>query len=222
MPLARQEQAGQLFNHGRTQFFGATNRHGTLVVVGDVVADTDGDQLHGRPRLYPLHHIAQMLLEEAAGIGRKRRFVQRHAIGDDHQNTALLAARQQTLVRPQQCFAIDVLFQQVFLQHQRQVAARTAPRRIGVFVDDVTHVAETAGVATCASLQPILAGLAAFPGAGGEAQNLYLHPATLKRARQHIRAERGEQDRASAHGTAVVQQYGHHRVLEIRLLFFLE
>ena len=100
MSLAWQEQAGQLLDHGGAQFLRAANGHGTLVVVGNVVTNADGEQLYRRAFFYPVHHIAQMLLEETARIGRQGGFIERYAIGNDQQNAAFFAAREQALVCP--------------------------------------------------------------------------------------------------------------------------
>src|SRR6185437_1471210 len=60
------------------------------------------------------------------------------------------------------------------------------PRRVRRLVDDVAEIVEATGIRRLAGSKPRLARLPAFPGAGGEAQNLDLDAATLQRARENI------------------------------------
>ncbi len=64
--------------------------------------------------------------------------------------------------------------------------------------------------------------MAAFPGAGGKAQDLDLDVATLQRAGQNIGADRGDGNRPPAHRAGVIQQQGHTGVAEFGVLFDLE
>ena len=100
--------------------------------------------------------------------------------------------------------------------------ARAPPRRVGRFVNDVTDVVEPAGIGLFALGQPEFARLAAFPGAGGEAENFDLHPAALQRAGENVGAGRGDGDRPSAHRAGIVEQQRHHRIAEIGVLLALE
>ncbi len=104
-------------------------------------------------------------------------------------------------MRPDQRFAVDVFFQESLAQHQAEVLARAAPRRIGRFVDDMAQIVEPAGAAGFAGGEPFLARLAAFPRARGEAEDFNLHAAALQRARQDIGAHGGHRNRPAAHRT---------------------
>src|SRR5437660_11481224 len=123
-----------------------------------------------------------MALEVVAWIDRQGRIVDRRAVGDYHHDLALFGTRQQPIVRPQQRLAVDVLLEDALAQHQSEVLARPTPRSIGRLVDDVAQVVEPARVGGLAGSKPLLAALAALPGAGGEAQDLDLDAATLQRA----------------------------------------
>jgi len=54
------------------------------------MADADGDELDRRTGLDLLDHVAQVALKIVAGIDRQRRIVDRRAVGDHHQDLALL------------------------------------------------------------------------------------------------------------------------------------
>ncbi len=135
---------------------------------------------------------------------------------------ALLGARHQPLVGPDQGLAVDVLLEQALAHHQAEVLARAPPGLVGRLVDDVPKVVQPPRLAGLALFDPVVAGHAALPGAGGEAQDLDLHRAALERAGQDVGADRGHHDRTSAHGAGIVQQQGHDRVAEIHVLLFLE
>ena len=138
------EQRGELLHHRAAELVGVDDGDGAAVVARDVVADADGDQLDRRARLDPVDDVAQVALEIVAGIDRQRRIVDRRAVGDHHQDLALLGARQQAVVRPQQRLAVDVLLEDALAQHQAEVLARPPPRRVGRLVDDVAQVVEAA------------------------------------------------------------------------------
>src|SRR3546814_20586915 len=74
-----------------------------------------------------------------------RSVVDRRAVGDHHQDAALLGARDQAAVRPQQRLAVDVLLQDALAQHQAEVLAGAPPGRVGGLVDDVAQVVEEIG-----------------------------------------------------------------------------
>ncbi len=141
------EQLGQLLDHDAAEFLGVDDRHRAAVIARHVVADADGDQLDRRALLDLLDDPAQMPLEIIAGIDRERRIVDRRAVGDHHQDLALLGARQQALVGPVQRLAVDVLLEQALAHHQAEIAPRAPPRRVGGLVDDVAQVVEAAGIA---------------------------------------------------------------------------
>ena len=69
--------------------------------------------------------------------------------------------------------------------------------------------------------QPGLAALPALPRAGGEAEDLGLHPAAFQRAREDVRADGGNRDRPPAHRARIVDQQGDDRVLELGIAFDL-
>ena len=130
--------------------------------------------------------------------------------------------REQALVRPIERLAVDILLEQAFAHHQAEILARPAPGRVGGLVDDVAQIVEAAGRWRLAGLQPRLARLAAFPGAGGEAQNLDLDAAALQRAGENIGAGRRNRDRTPAHRAGIVEQQRHDRIAEIHVLLALE
>ena len=86
----------------------------------------------------------------------------------------------------------------------------------------MAQVVQPAGRRRLASLQPVLAGQAALPGAGGEAEDLGLDRAALERAGENVGANGGHHDRPAAHGAGIVDQDGDHRVAELGVLFLLE
>ncbi|GCC48532.1 hypothetical protein chiPu_0032775, partial [Chiloscyllium punctatum] len=163
-----------------------------------------------------------MPLEIVAGIDRQRGVVDRRAVGDHHQDAALLGTRQQALVRPVERLAVDVLLQKAFAHHQAEILPGTTPRRVGRLVDDVPEIVEAAGVSRLPGGEPGLARLPALPGAGGEAEDLDLDAATLQRARQDVGTGGGNRDRTAAHRAGVIQQQRHHGVAEGRLLLMHE
>ena len=123
---------------------------------------------------------------------------------------------------PQQGFAVDVFLQKALAHHQAEVAPCPAPGRIRGLVDDVAQVVEPAGCRRLARTDPALPRLAAFPGLGGEAEDLDLHAATLQRARQNVGTSGGNGNRTPAHGSRVVQKQRHDRVAEIGVPLLLE
>ena len=163
-------------------------------------------------------HLAQVLLEIVAGIDRQRRIVDRRAVGDHHQDAALLGPAEQAVMRPQQRLAVDVLLEDALAQHQAEVLAGAPPRRVGRLVDDVAQIVEPAGIGRLAGGDPALARLAALPRPRGEAEDLDLDAAALQRARQDVGAHRGDGDRPAAHRAGIVDQQGHHRVAELGVL----
>ena len=125
-------------------------------------------------------------------------------------------------MRPVERLAVDVLLEQALAHHQAEILARAPPRRIGGLVDDVAQVVEPAGIGRLAGREPGLARLPALPGARGEAEDLDLDAAALQRARQDVGAGRRHRDRPAAHRAGIVEQQGHHRVAEGRVLLVLE
>ena len=148
--------------------------------------------------------------------------VDRRAVGDHHQNAALLGAPDEPLVRPVERLAVDVLLEQALAHHQAEVLARAPPRRVRRLVDDVAQIIEPAGVRGLAGGKPGFARLAPLPRPRGEAEDLDLDPAALQRAREDVGAGRRHGDRPPAHGAGIVEQQSHHRVAEIGVLLALE
>src|SRR5258705_11445721 len=102
------EQLGEFFGDGAAEFFGIDDGNRAAIVARNVVADSDRDQLHRRARLDFLDDMAQMPLEVVAGIDRQRGVVDRRAVGNHHQDAALLGTSEQALVRPVERLAVDV------------------------------------------------------------------------------------------------------------------
>ena len=91
----------------------------TMALTGDVTGERD-----------VLDDPAQVPFQVIAGIDRQRRIVDRRAIRDHHQDAPLLGPPQDALVRPGQRLAVDVLLEQAFPHHQREIALGAAPRRV--------------------------------------------------------------------------------------------
>ena len=125
-------------------------------------------------------------------------------------------------MRPFERLAVDIFLEQALLHHQAEIVPRTAPWRIGALVDDVAKIVQSARILRLVGFHPFFAGLPALPGASGEAENLHLHVAALQGACQHIRADRGDGDRATAHRAGIIDQKGYDRVAELGLLLDLE
>jgi hypothetical protein len=105
-----------------------------LLGIGDsdgaavVVADADRGQFHLAQALAVVDHLAQVLFEIIAGVDRECRIVDRRAVGDHHQDAALLGAGAQAFVRPDQRLAVDVLLEDALAQHQPEATPRAPPR----------------------------------------------------------------------------------------------
>ncbi len=183
--------------------------------------DPDCHQLHRGHLLDPLDHAAQVCFQIACRIHRQRRIVHRRAVADHHQDAAFFGAIQQAAVRPDQRLTVDVFFQQPLAHHQPKIAARAAPRFVGLFVDDVAQVVQSPRILWLAIRQPRLTALPALPRAGGKAEDFGFHPAAFQRARQNIGADRGNADRAAAHRPRIVDQQGDDGVLELDIAFNL-
>src|SRR5438874_10589414 len=140
------EQLGQFFGDGAAEFFGIHDGNRAAIVTGDVVTDADRDQLDRRAGLDFLDDITQVSFEVIAGIDRQRGVIDRRAVGDHHQDLALLGAAQQPLVRPIQRLAVDVFLQQALAHHQPEIFSRPTPRRVSGFVDDVPQIIQASGI----------------------------------------------------------------------------
>src|SRR5665213_4273324 len=127
------EQLGELFGDGAAEFFGIDDGDRTTIIACDIMADADRDQFDRRAGFDFLDNMAQMALQIIAGIDRQRGVVDRRAVGNHHQDLALLGAPEQPLVRPVQRFAVDVLLEQTLAHHQPEILSRAPPRRVGGF-----------------------------------------------------------------------------------------
>src|SRR6185503_13343155 len=97
--------------------------------------------------------------------------VDRSAVGDHHQDPPLLRTGHQTLVRPQESLAVDILLEETFAHHEAEIAAGVAVRLVSALVDDVPEVVEPARVRRTPRSKPCFAALPAFPGAGREPED---------------------------------------------------
>src|ERR1700682_1522447 len=88
------EQLGELFGDGAAEFLGIDDGDGAAVITRDVVTAADRDQFDRRAGLDFLDDMAQMALQVIAGIDRQRRIIDRRAVGNHHQDLALLGAAQ--------------------------------------------------------------------------------------------------------------------------------
>src|SRR5262245_4330799 len=193
------EQLGELFGDGAAEFLGIDDGHRAAIVARDVVADADRDQFDRRAGLDLFDDVTQMAFEIIARVDRQRGIVDRRAVRDHHQHTPLLGTSQQALVRPVQRLAVDVLLEQALAHHQAKILPRTAPGGIGGFVDDMAEIIEPARVRRLAGGKPGLSRLPALPGPRGEAEDFYLDPAALQRARENVGAGRSDRNGAAAH-----------------------
>ena len=125
-------------------------------------------------------------------------------------------------MRPQQGFAIDILFQKTFAQHQAKVLARAPPWRIRRLVDDMPKVIETPRVRRLAVGNPSLARLSTLPGACRKPENFHLHRAPFQGPRENVGTHCCDTDRPATHGTGIVDQQRHDRIAELHVLLFLE
>ena len=216
------EQRHQLIRHGAGEFAGVGYGDGPCVVACDVVADADGDQFDGRIGLDLVDDLPQMGFQIGTTVHGQCAVIDRRAVRDHHQDTPLLRAAEQAAMRPGQRLAVDVLLQQPLAHHQREVAACTAPGRVGGFVDDVAKIVQTAWRWRFAIGQPLLARLPAFPGSCRETQNLNLHAAALQGAGEDLGTAGRDHDRTPTHRSGIVDDQCHHRVFELRIAFVLE
>jgi len=66
------KQLDELFGHRASKLGSVRNRHGALVVACHVVTDAYGNEFDRRMRFDLVDDLAEMLLEIASGVDRKR------------------------------------------------------------------------------------------------------------------------------------------------------
>ena len=101
------------------------------------MADADCGKFHLIRILYLGDNLAKVLFKDRTSIGGQGGVIDRRAVTDYDQNLALLEPGTQTPIRPRQCLAVDVLFEQSFAQHQAETQPRAPPGRIRRLVNDV-------------------------------------------------------------------------------------
>src|SRR5688572_21134475 len=94
------EELGKLFGDGAAEFLGIDDGNRTAIIPRHVVTDADRDQFDRRTGLDLLDDVAQMPLEVIARVDRQGGIVDRRAVGNHHQDLALLRTSEQALVRP--------------------------------------------------------------------------------------------------------------------------
>ena len=125
-------------------------------------------------------------------------------------------------MRPFQRLPVDVLLEQTFLHHQPQIGPRATPRCISGFIDDMAQIIKTARPSRTTVIEPMLTRLAAFPRAGGKAEDFHLYITPLQRARENIRTDSSNGNRTPAHGSRVIQQQRHNGIAELGILLDLK
>src|SRR5262249_21909523 len=139
-----------------------------------------------------------------------------------HQDLALFAPAQQSLMRPIERFAVDILLEQSLAHHEPEILACATPGRIARLVDNMPQIVEPPRIRRLARSEPRLARLPALPCARGKAENLHFHPTALERAREDVRARGCDRDWASAHRARIVEQERDNGIAEASLLLVLE
>ena len=170
------------------------------------MADTDRDELDRTAVFYLGNDLSEMALKIVSDIHAQRGIVDWRPVRNHHQYLALFRAAEQSVMCPEQRFAVDIFLQKPLTHHQAEILPRPAPWSIRRLVNDVAQVIQAPRASRLVRLDPVLPGQAAFPGLGCKAQNLHLDAATLQRAGQYVGAECRNHDRAAAHGTGIVQQ----------------
>src|SRR3546814_18950378 len=57
------KKAGQLLHHGPAKLFGVHDRHRAPIIARDIMADANGDELHGRAVFDPFDNLPHMTLQ---------------------------------------------------------------------------------------------------------------------------------------------------------------
>src|SRR6185312_2122399 len=159
------EQSQQLADDGLAKILDAAHFGRVRIETLHIVIDADGRQLHAAVASNLADHGAQVSLQVLRIIRLSRGVLHRLAIADDQQDAARLAAAPQTLPGPQQRLAVDVVPQQLLLEHRTETGAGAAPGLIGTLVDDVAQFAQASGPRWAAVAAPALVSAPAAPGA---------------------------------------------------------
>src|SRR6185312_16847406 len=99
-----------------------------------------------------------------------------------------------------QRLTVDVLLEQIVVEHQSELPSCTAPRLIGTLVNDVLEVRDPARVRWTAIRCPLAPRLAAVPTLRCESENFRLHAASHEHPGYNLRARGGHADRCASHG----------------------
>jgi len=198
-------------------WLGIDDRDRAAVIARHVVADADRLQLDLAQLLDVGDHLAQILFEIVAAVGREGRIVDRSAVGNDHQDAALLGAGAQPLMRPHQR-AVDVLLQDALARHQPEAAPGPARRRISRLVDDVPQIVEADRARRLADGDPARPrDCPPFHARVVKPRISTLTPRRSNGAGEDIAAHRRDRDRPAAHRAGIVDQRGRHGLAELGL-----
>src|SRR3712207_472517 len=105
------EKFSELLRHRTPQLLGIHDRNGAPIIASHIVANADGDELHGRLCLDIAYDLAKVTFEVASGIDGQRRVVDRSTVGNHHEDATLLGTSEEAVVCPNQGFSVNVLLQ---------------------------------------------------------------------------------------------------------------
>ena len=163
-----------------------------------------------------------MIVEKASVVGRARAVIDRRSVGDNHQDASCFGSRDEASMRPKKRFTVDVLFEQVRMEHDADPAAGASPWHGCRLVHDVPEVVEAAGRFGFAGIAPEAPRRAAFPFFGCEAKNLDLYAASLENPRKEVGAERRGRDGNAPHRAGIVDEQRDDGIGEIRMSLAFE
>src|SRR5438309_1995510 len=104
-----------------------------------------------------------MTFEIAAAVRRCRRVVHRSAIRNHHEDAPLLGPGNQSIMRPEQGLAVDILLEQPLAHHEAEVSSRVPVRFVRALVDNVPEVIQPAGIWRPSRTEPGFTALPALP-----------------------------------------------------------
>ena len=122
---------------------------------------------------------------DAVGHGQGS-IIGRSAVGDDDQDTALLAAAQQPAIGPFQRLAIDVLLGQARVRPLVSYPAPIPATAVGGLVDNVQQFVQAPWRRRTTGPDPGLTRAPAAPGAGRKAENFHPHPDPQQHRRENF------------------------------------